>query len=1184
MKNRTYMLLALVLMWLPLPGHAQLGDGPWLIERPLEFMATGDFDGDGQADVAVIDRALGVARIAYLDATGNVAALLLVSTGIDEAQGASVGKLIHTNRDAIAVTGPLAGRVNVVSATNRLAVAPPVSLFPAFAVGMNQALAIDIGGTNNNPALDDLFITSNMGMLSVPADYYCQLARNATGTVTAINDGMLAGEYVRGNRIRLSPTGYFMAAFVQRGVTEQLRIFALTNAAIASKLNIGGLPTNTHYAVNFFTSTGRAHIVTYQPGGTQLLFHAVAEPAAGTFTSTPTHLVDLPYMAGSVVAIPGTNQLVMIDQTGLRADVLTFQPSTGANILQTLNAPTGRWFTAVIARPPGFALGSGVDPEGRSGFIESYRLDGANYKSMTGPVALPSIKLGSGRANVWTFANEPLVATAPRLLNALNAADYSSSFRTSGIPLSVTVTGEVDGGITFGLQSPTARAMGVMTGSYGLVNQMAPYMSLMSAEPAAGKQPASVTISPPAGTYPEAIQVSFSDSTPASVAYRVGDGGMWELYTEPFWIYENATVYFYLYQAGNPVVSPVKTAAYAFSSAPEDQDSDGDGVPDFVELANNLDPRASGADADGDGLTDLEELLGGTNPGNPDSDGDGATDMEERRAGTDPMNVASVPTEEEIANGTLERTDRAAAFDAFVTPRPHFAVSGGGSNGLARINTEGRVYGLDGALFGFGAATSSIMTGVTNPHIPVVELPTTMEPSLLAFASASSFALSTRTNMVGRELIRLIPIPTVDLPWPDYTNNNGSLSVEAAGWLAAATSAWANVPRPQVKTSAGYEHTLAAALFERKVEQILASRLGLTNTVTLFPWRGLESSHYAPSSEELANLRNRSGAWPAYDLLDVYADIERVVLTNKSASITNLAVLARNMYRIASTNDAGYPLPFDGLRHFIRTGALLGAYTNLGYNYVQLSSAHAGVTGILGAASSRQWVSRTLRAQGPVAAGDCANLYEQGSGDLYTLVKPDGTSYDLAKSFSVISGTLFQVTGFMDARLDANCPGDPLEVETINLTSFVLPITEDLDGNLLVDDWELLVFGGTGGSFTNDSDGDGYMDLQEFLDGTDPMLINHFGPGVPVMFALPEVVVAITGSTVNLNWDWPTNYINRFHFTVQSTEALGTNFVYRTMVMGDNDATFLGEVSATSRFYRIAISIGGSSDPGGDGI
>jgi hypothetical protein len=71
-------------------------------------------------------------------------------------------------------------------------------------------------------------------------------------------------------------------------------------------------------------------------------------------------------------------------------------------------------------------------------------------------------------------------------------------------------------------------------------------------------------------------------------------------------------------------------------------DSDGDGVPDWLEILIGTDPLRP--DTDGDGLTDFEELfVYHTNPLDPDTDGDGFNDGVEILFGSDPLNPNSTP-------------------------------------------------------------------------------------------------------------------------------------------------------------------------------------------------------------------------------------------------------------------------------------------------------------------------------------------------------------------------------------------------------------------------------------------------------------------------------------------------------------------------------------------------------------
>lgn len=75
-------------------------------------------------------------------------------------------------------------------------------------------------------------------------------------------------------------------------------------------------------------------------------------------------------------------------------------------------------------------------------------------------------------------------------------------------------------------------------------------------------------------------------------------------------------------------------------------DSDKDGMPDEWEIIHGLNPNdATDAqkDNDGDGLTNLEEYGAGSNPLNPDSNGDGIPDGLQLSLGRDPSKAASLP-------------------------------------------------------------------------------------------------------------------------------------------------------------------------------------------------------------------------------------------------------------------------------------------------------------------------------------------------------------------------------------------------------------------------------------------------------------------------------------------------------------------------------------------------------------
>lgn len=141
--------------------------------------------------------------------------------------------------------------------------------------------------------------------------------------------------------------------------------------------------------------------------------------------------------------------------------------------------------------------------------------------------------------------------------------------------------------------------------------------------------------------------------------------------------------------------NPAGTATRTFSLF-IDADTDGDGVPDAVEIQQGTDPNVAGdaLDTDGDGVPDYVEQQQGTNPNSNssylDTDGDGLSDYYEANNSTptDISLTANTINENNAINafiGNLATTDVGDVFDHTYT-----LVSGVGSIDNASFSIVGK--------------------------------------------------------------------------------------------------------------------------------------------------------------------------------------------------------------------------------------------------------------------------------------------------------------------------------------------------------------------------------------------------------------------------------------------------------------------------------------------------------------
>src|SRR5438128_10406842 len=109
-------LLAMVGFWITgkvLCGAAQAPEDSFIHETPQEFVGSGDFDGDGRADLVVVDKESGRYRLGYQESTGTFSWVDCRPSGMKGITGFSIGKLLATNRDALVFAAPDANQITI---------------------------------------------------------------------------------------------------------------------------------------------------------------------------------------------------------------------------------------------------------------------------------------------------------------------------------------------------------------------------------------------------------------------------------------------------------------------------------------------------------------------------------------------------------------------------------------------------------------------------------------------------------------------------------------------------------------------------------------------------------------------------------------------------------------------------------------------------------------------------------------------------------------------------------------------------------------------------------------------------------------------------------------------------------------------------------------------------------------
>ena len=539
----------------------------FVYETSNEFISSGDFNGDGRIDALVLDKATGNARVGFQDANGALSWAAPMATGVPNPGALAVGRFVQSNRTAIAVTSPLWNRIHLLdlsAASNSPVVINPAHVGPSLLVGLDApyGTVTPFSSLVTGSQADYDPGVSLLDLLAFVGDSSAQF-----------QDQIVAeGQLTSANSLRLGAAATTSVAGMRRGNNDTFAAYSYasqTNTLYRVELHSG-----TEYASGSFKwsrdNQTTPALLFYVPGESNIISQRVIE-TGGVFTLGEPTITSFSSPIKRVFYIDeGTNGFAVIH---FGDGVVGARPSGPNDQLQPVynfgSGSAGNVPTAVVPLGPGkFALLLGISNTVSSAQAQVFTKSGTNYVQ-TSSNALPATTLNGTRANLWLFANEPFVSGNPTFIASLHAGDWIRSI--TGLPGSISVVTESDGGVTNGLRNPTPQSLSSpsLNATFGLVNQYHPSISLFSYSAPRAAEPVLITISPQPGHYESPVSVTFTKGVSTDhVLYRLGPGAYQE-YAAPFTLGTNAQVQFYGTTADGSQRSSSQLADYTFTPKPD---------------------------------------------------------------------------------------------------------------------------------------------------------------------------------------------------------------------------------------------------------------------------------------------------------------------------------------------------------------------------------------------------------------------------------------------------------------------------------------------------------------------------------------------------------------------------------------------------------------------------------------
>jgi formylglycine-generating enzyme required for sulfatase activity len=363
-------------------SHSLLAESISLVyESPREFFGSGDFDGDGRADVVIVDKDTGKYRLGYQTTAGQFSWVDCRPTGIKGLAGFGIGGLFATNHDSFAFTAPDANQIVLADASSPTAPGKPMTLPFSAALGPSTVVPVDIGGAGNT-ALVDLYVGS---IYNSPDPNLATLLRNDGSEFPKIGEATLPGAASHGNHASLKAgQSDLLWELITEDKGDSLRVENLGSGKAVSVASVTGLPVGSDYAVGNFRGLPLREVLIYKPGQNNLTVKPVEESTPGQFQFGKGDSFDLgqPLRRVMTVTQASGQKLFVIFGEGEKAALYNFDGVKAPVVIQKLQG-TNEVFTFVASLPEGMVVFSQPAGGKISTKYQVYKPSGTGYVAGT---------------------------------------------------------------------------------------------------------------------------------------------------------------------------------------------------------------------------------------------------------------------------------------------------------------------------------------------------------------------------------------------------------------------------------------------------------------------------------------------------------------------------------------------------------------------------------------------------------------------------------------------------------------------------------------------------------------------------------------------------------------------------------------------------------------------------------